>query len=111
MSTAGQDGETAGPVIEEVEGGLGGLGSGSVAGGNLRTGGGRQGLTLRSAQAQREHDLILDLGYDMECRRYACLALGNLASVGANHALLLDCGMLEAVRESLLVTKKTKRKK
>ncbi len=47
--------------------------------------------------------MLLDLGYDLECRRYACLALGNLAAVGANHARLLEAGALEAVRESLVV--------
>ena len=57
----------------------------------------------RSAQAQREYDLLQDLGYDMESRRYACLALGNLCSVADNHDALLEAGLMEALKDSLLV--------
>ena len=45
------------------------------------------------------------LGYDMESRRYATLALGNLAVVHSNHPELLDGGIdtLQVLIDTLAV--------
>jgi len=44
---------------------------------------------------------MLELGYDLECRRYACLALGQMAASSDIHPQLLEAGALESLRESL----------
>ena len=48
-------------------------------------------------------EIIEMLGYDMESRRYATLALGNLAVVHANHGELIDGGVLDVLIDTLAV--------
>ena len=45
----------------------------------------------------------VSLGYDVEARRYACLALGNLLSEEKNHKAVLQAGALEALVDSMSV--------
>ena len=41
------------------------------------------------------------LAYDIESRRYACLALGNLALQDSSHPLLINSGIVPALVASL----------
>ena len=42
-------------------------------------------------------------GFVHDIRRYACLGLGNLLAVSSNHKAMLEAGLVEALRESLMV--------
>ena len=57
----------------------------------------------RAKRTKDEAQATGDLGYDVEARRYACLALANLLADAANHRPLLACGVLDCLRESLSV--------
>lgn len=54
-------------------------------------------------ESTEEMALVDEMGYDIEARRYACLALGNLLAEHTNHATVLEAGGLRALVDSMVV--------
>ena len=52
-------------------------------------------------EALDEMKLVDEMGYDLEARRYACLALGNLLAQHENHDQVLAAGALARLVDSM----------
>eukprot|EP00953_Heterococcus_sp_UTEX-ZZ885_P035587 18364-Heterococcus_DN1.PRE.6 len=50
-----------------------------------------------------DEEMYNTLGYDMQTRRYACLAIGQLACDTLHHTALIDSGAIAALAQALLV--------
>ncbi|CAM9303250.1 unnamed protein product [Discosporangium mesarthrocarpum] len=60
-----------------------------------------EGMADPIREPKHDEEIIRLLGYDVDSRRYACLALGQLAAATSNHEEIISKGGIEALRSSL----------